>query len=49
MRNFIDHKTIKLGEEYGVNKGKEFTIKLGINRFKTIPIGKIQHKGTDNR
>ena len=49
MKNFMDTKTLKLGTEYGTNKWNEFLIKLGINRFFAIPVGKIKHQYRDNR
>ena len=49
LQTFSENQIVRLGDKYGVNKGKEYHIRLGIQRFKTVPVGKMRHQYSDNR
>ena len=49
LKSFSKDHLIKLGSEYGVNKGKTHYIKLGINRIKLNAVGRIRYQYSDNR
>lgn len=40
MLSVIDEKNIRLGDEFGPNRGKTFPVKLGYQRFKILPVGR---------
>ena len=41
MTNFIQNQKLTVGTEYGVNRHKEWDIKLGVNNMYYTPIGNV--------